>query len=61
VFRVNGTQLIASAPATGWSNAGTFTPTRGDINSGSITLAQLADRVATMVTDLKYHGLFSTS
>lgn len=61
VFRVNGTQLIASAPATGWSNAGTFTPTRGDINSGSITLAQLADRVATMVTDLKYHGLLATS
>lgn len=59
VFKVNGTQLISSGPATGWTNAGTYSQTRGDINSGSITLPQLADRVATVINDLRFHGLFA--
>lgn len=54
-FRVNGTQVITSR-RTGWA-APTGTATRTTFATGTVTTAQLAERVKALIDDLTTHGL----
>lgn len=55
VYRVNNTQVV-SARVTGWG-APTGVATRTTFATGSVTLAQLAERVKALIDDLTTHGL----
>ncbi|MEP7359600.1 MAG: hypothetical protein ABI847_20275 [Anaerolineales bacterium] len=56
----NGTQVVAGR-ATGYTNAMTGTKNRATAYAtGSITLAQLAERVGALLDDLAAHGLIGT-
>lgn len=54
-FRVNGTPVVG-ARRTGWA-AATGTATRTTFATGTVTTAQLAERVKALIDDLTTHGL----
>lgn len=54
-YKVNSTQVVGSQ-RTGWG-APTGTLTRTTFDSGTVTLSQLAERLAALITDLRTHGL----
>jgi hypothetical protein len=54
-YRIAGTQVVA-ARRTGWA-AATGTATRTTFATGSVTTAQLAERVKALIDDLTTHGL----
>jgi hypothetical protein len=56
VFKVGGAQVIG-APKTGWGTP-TGTLSRATFDSGTVTLSQLAQVVAALVTDAKTHHGF---
>lgn len=58
VYRVNNVQ-VTGARSTGWG-APTGTPTRTTFATGSVTTAQLAERVKALIDDLTTHGLIGT-
>lgn len=55
VYRVSGTQVVGTRK-TGWA-AATGTATRTTFATGTVTTAQLAERVKALVDDLISHGL----
>jgi hypothetical protein len=55
VYRVSGTQVVR-ARVTGWA-AATGTATRTTFATGTVTTAQLAERVKALIDDLTTHGL----
>ncbi len=57
-YQVSGTQVVG-ARITGW---GTPTGTTSDnaFNTGTVTLPELAQRVAKLIIDLRTHGLIGT-
>lgn len=57
-LRVNSTQVV-TARQTGWA-AATGTATRTTFATGSVTTAQLAERVKALIDDLISHGLIGT-
>lgn len=58
VYQVNGTQVVQSRQ-TGWT-APTGTLSRSTFDQSTVTTAQLAQRVAALITDLTSHGLIGT-
>ena len=57
-LRVNSTQVVSSRK-TGWA-AATGTATRTTFATGTVTTAQLAERVKALIDDLISHGLIGT-
>lgn len=55
---INGTQILGTRK-TGWA-APTGTLARTTFDQSTVTLAELAKRVAALVTDLRTHGLIGT-
>ena len=58
LYAINGAQVVINRQ-TGWA-APTGTATRTTFNTGTVTLAQLAERVKALIDDLTTHGLIGT-
>lgn len=63
-YAVDGVKVVGNQE-TGWAVIGgyTFTPSRGVLNSGTVTLPQLADQFITLLNDLgatNGHGLITS-
>lgn len=52
-----GVNQVINARKTGWASNPTGTLTRTTFDSGTVTLPQLAERVAALITDLRAHGM----
>ncbi len=57
-YRVGGAKVVG-ARATGWVSP-TGTATRATFDTGSVTTAELAERVKALVDDLRAHGLIGS-